>query len=606
LCESEHFGILATKSKLSSAVSRTSPEGGNKMTDQPTALAAAGAARLSGVGALVLLFGALLAHFTQTSGGIRIVDVRFTDGAGTPMSALLYVPPTATPKTPAPGVLAIHGYFNSREAQSGFAIEFARRGYVTLALDQRGHGYSAPPAFAAGFGGPAGLSYLRSLDIVDKENIGLEGHSMGGWAVLNAAAAFPDGYKAVVLEGSSTGPPFSPEGSPEFPRNLAVVFSTHDEFSQFMWGTPTAQGIAGGEKLRKAFGSSAAIQPGKVYGSIDDGTARVLFTPPGTHPQDHLSREAIGDSIYWFQRTLSGGHPLPPDNQIWPWKELGTLIAFVGFVVLLLGVFDVLLRQPYFAPLVAPLPVTTGVRDVRWWVTLAVGTALPALTFLPFMQLAEAIAPASRLLPQGFTNQIVVWAVLNAAIVVVLSFLPGAGKARFSIRVRQSILIALFTVGVGYGVLAACDALFEIDLRFWFVGLKLMSRSQFAAFLVYLVPFVVFFVLILRGLHSAIPPRSSSRAAPYIVNIVALTGGFVIFLIFQYAMLFTTGKLPTLFPNDTLRTIVAIQFVPLMLIVAVITTFTYQRTQSYLPGALTCALFVTWYVVAGQATHVAS
>jgi hypothetical protein len=25
-----------------------------------------------------------------------------------------------------------------------------------------------------------------------------------------------------------------------------------------------------------------------------------------------------------------------------------------------------------------------------------------------------------------------------------------------------------------------------------------------------------------------------------------------------------------------------------------------------LPGALICALFITWYVVAGQATHVAS
>ena len=49
------------------------------------------------------------------------------------------------------------------------------------------------PAFRNGFGGPDGLRYLRSLDIVDKDNIGLEGHSMGGWTVVNAAAALPDG-----------------------------------------------------------------------------------------------------------------------------------------------------------------------------------------------------------------------------------------------------------------------------------------------------------------------------------------------------------------------------------------------------------------------------
>jgi len=79
-----------------------------------------------------------------------------------------------------PGILAVHGYINSRETQHGFAIEFARRGYVALALDQAGHGYSDPPAFANGCGGPDGLAHLRSLDVVDKNNVGLEGHSMGG------------------------------------------------------------------------------------------------------------------------------------------------------------------------------------------------------------------------------------------------------------------------------------------------------------------------------------------------------------------------------------------------------------------------------------------
>jgi len=40
---------------------------------------------------------------------------------------------------------------------------------------------------------------------------------------------------------------------------------------------------------------------------------------------------------------------------------------------------------------------------------------------------------------------------------------------------------------------------------------------------------------------------------------------------------------------------------PLLAIVGVIATFTYRRTNSYVPGALISALFVTWYIVAGQA-----
>ena len=110
------------------------------------------------VGALLILVGGVLAWLTQTSGGIRIQDVRFQGAKGNTMSALLYIPPNATAQTPAPGILAVHGYINSRETQDGFAIEFARRGYVVLALDQTGHGYSDPPAFANGFGGRAGAS----------------------------------------------------------------------------------------------------------------------------------------------------------------------------------------------------------------------------------------------------------------------------------------------------------------------------------------------------------------------------------------------------------------------------------------------------------------
>src|SRR5712664_78266 len=93
-------------------------------------------------GLILILAGGWLAHLTQTFGGIRVQDVRFKGAKGNIMSALLYIPPNASAQTPAPGVLAVHGYINSRETQDGFAIEFARRGYVVLDLDQTGHGHS--------------------------------------------------------------------------------------------------------------------------------------------------------------------------------------------------------------------------------------------------------------------------------------------------------------------------------------------------------------------------------------------------------------------------------------------------------------------------------
>jgi pimeloyl-ACP methyl ester carboxylesterase len=315
---------------------------------------------LAGIGAVLILLGGLLAHFTQTTNGIRIEDVRFKGAKGNTMSALVYIPANATEKTPAPGILAVHGYLNSRETQDGFAIEFARRGYVVVALDQTGHGYSDPPAIANGFGGPDGLTYLRSLPYVDKNNIGLEGHSMGGWTVLAAATAMPDAYRSIVLEGSSTGKPFAADGTPAWPRNLALVFSQYDEFSLIMWGSEYAADVPKSAKLAAVFGVTGPIEPGKVYGDIAQGTARVLYTPAITHPADHFSREAIGYSLDWFGKTLTGGTALPSTDQIWLRKEIGTLIALVGFVFLLLGAFELLLGMAPFSTLRA-VPSGPGV-----------------------------------------------------------------------------------------------------------------------------------------------------------------------------------------------------------------------------------------------------
>ncbi|MGD0851279.1 alpha/beta hydrolase family protein [Bradyrhizobium sp.] len=254
-------------------------------------------------GVILILAGGVLAWLTQTAGGIRIEDIRFKGAKGNTMSALLYIPPNTTAQTPAPGILAVHGYINSRETQDGFAIEFVRWGYVVLALDQTGHGYSDPPAFANGFGGPDGLVYLRSLDIVDKNNIGLEGHSMGGWTVLAAATAMPNDYKSMVLEGSSTGKPFAADGTPSWPRNVALVFAQYDEFSNLVWGVERARDVTQSPKLWALFGTQGPVEPGKIY-----ATSRKA--PPACYLRP---RSPIRPSTFRTRRsaTVSTGSPRP-------------------------------------------------------------------------------------------------------------------------------------------------------------------------------------------------------------------------------------------------------------------------------------------------------
>ena len=85
-------------------------------------------------GWILVLSGDGLGHLIQTAGGVQVEDVRFEFEPGKQLAARIYKPGNATADTPAPGILAVHGYINSRETQSGFAIEFDRR-----ALRRSGH-----------------------------------------------------------------------------------------------------------------------------------------------------------------------------------------------------------------------------------------------------------------------------------------------------------------------------------------------------------------------------------------------------------------------------------------------------------------------------------
>ncbi|HEY5071813.1 MAG TPA: alpha/beta fold hydrolase [Caulobacteraceae bacterium] len=554
------------------------------------------------VGWLLILSGGLMAHSVQTAGGTRVLDVRYPGQARTVLSALLYVPRSATPRRPAPAVMVSHGYINTREMQSPFAIELARRGFVVLAIDMTGHGYSGGSAGADDGGGPEGLRFLQSLAFVDKTEIGLEGHSMGGLPIVGAALSQPGGYRSMVLEGSTTPEPGQlGAGTPSFPRNLALVFGRYDEFAPLMWHEARGSDVGRAPKLETLFGSARPVVPDRLYGSLAGGTARLLVNPGITHPAEHFSTAGVAAAVDWFQRTLRGeASPRAPGDQIWPWKEVGTGVALAGFVVLLLGAFRLLLATPLFAGLAEPGVATTERRGPRWWVAFILTAAIPALTFYPFMTLGLAFPP-SRFFPQWVTNQVLVWALLNGAISLGLGFIPGAPKAAFALRPAKSLLIAAATVGVGCLALALCDRLFKVDFRFWVVGLKPLDGRHFAIFIAYVAPFTLAFAAMLRAANVNLAVRGEKPALACVWAICAMALGFVILLAAQYATLFWSGRLIT--PKEALSTIIAIQFVPILVFVGLIGSYAFRRTNSYAPGAAICGLVVTWYIVAGTATH---
>ena len=356
---------------------------------------------LISVGLLLIFLGAFTAHQIQTVGGsVRVESVRFPSADGKRLSALLYTPDGVDVEHKAPGILAVHGYINSRETQSGFAIEFARRGYVVLALDQSGHGLSRPPAFANGFGGPDALRYLRALDTVDIDNIGLEGHSMGGWAVL---ARPPSTTRWIQSHGARrlcTGQLRCAAGTQTFPRNLAVVFTAFDEFSELMWGVPTGADVVRSPKLKEIFGTLEPVVPGKLYGYLEYDSARMLHVPPVTHPGDHLSTAAIGAAVDWFAHDVEGRHAAtgaPPDLVLEGSHHAG---ALVGMIITVIGLGLTMLQwrvgEVSDACRFRPLRGSCGRASARRLTAL-----VPVLTYFPLFNVAPVFWPVSNLAPQA-------------------------------------------------------------------------------------------------------------------------------------------------------------------------------------------------------------
>jgi pimeloyl-ACP methyl ester carboxylesterase len=570
----------------------------------------------------LMVFGGLIASLTQTNGGaVRIEDVRFEGPGGIVQNARLYVPRGATSERPAPGIVAIHGYINTHETQAGFAIEFARRGYVVLAVDQTGHGFSDPPTGANGMGGPPALVFLRTLDMVDPANIGMEGHSMGGWAILAAAAAMPDGYRSMVLEGASVGRARAASDTSPPLRNVAVVFSRFDEFSGSMWGVPVAKDIVGTDRLKALFGTEEDVVPGRIYGSIAEGTARVLHQPPVTHPGDHLSRAAIGNAVEWFQSTLEGGNDLPSTDQIWYWRELGTLLALMGMVLLLFPVGDMLLRTPWFADLAQDPQPPRSATGLGWMGSAAFFILFPVLTLFPFKGLPSKLGLSpNAYFPQGITTQIVTWTTLVGLISLglfvawhlLVNRRGGATAESYGLtwesriswrKILRSFLLATLVVSSGYLAVHLSAFFFKTDFRFWVFAVRPMSTAQMRIALSYGPLFIGFFLILATSLHGQLRRDGLSLTREMGMNVGLLVVGFVGLLLVQYVPLLLGGTLAI--PSEPLWSIIAFQFLPIMTMVALLSTFFYRRTGHIYVGAFASGILVTWIVVASQATHFA-
>jgi hypothetical protein len=319
--------------------------------------------------------------------------------------------------------------------------------------------------------------------------------------------------------------------------------------------------------------------------------------------------------------TLEGGNDLPPANQTWYWRELGTLIALVGMVLLLFPVGDMLLRTPWFADLAQEPPPPRSATGIGWWVSAAFFVLFPVLTLFPFKDLPSRLGLSpSALFPQSITTQVVTWTTLVGLISLVLFIawhlgvnrrggataesygLTWGGRISWG-KLGRSVLMAFLVVFSGYLAVCGSAFLFKSDFRFWVFAVRPMSPLQSRIALSYGPFFVGFFLILATVLHGQLRRGGMTLTREMALNAGLLVVGFVGLLLVQYVPLLLGGTLAI--PSEPLWTIIAFQFLPIMTMVALLSTFFHRRTGHVYVGAFVSGILVTWIVVASQATHFA-
>lgn len=322
-------------------------------------------------------------------GSVEVKELKLMDPSGYAVSALLYRPNSATAENKAPCIITVEGWYNNKEMQDLFSVEYARRGYVVVAVDMHGHGDtdSTPSAdlYSSAVGVEAAVEMAGGLPYVDTQRIGITGHSSGG-AASNMVVAIDNQREtplinAVLFQAATWVDDLGEDHSADFgSRSVGIIADKYDEF--FFW-TQDAQGSpvaprdflkTGDAKNFISFNKGAQamkqdVQAGKYY--EDGGAFRVIYQPDCTHPWVHFSAEAVGNGVDFFERALGAPNPLPASNQVWQWKTAFNFLGLVGVVMFLLSFVAVALDIPYFSMLRAaqqPQPAQVkGLAGKLWF-----------------------------------------------------------------------------------------------------------------------------------------------------------------------------------------------------------------------------------------------
>lgn len=487
---------------------------------------------------LLCLIGSLGVSLIQTNGGkVEVTEINYVTGSGYVQNALLFRPKTATAKNPAPAIMLSPGWSNVKELQDTFYVEYARRGFVVLAIDMYGHGNSEivtpewledPLQNANGL--YDGIKYLHTLPFVDKDRVAISGHSYG--ALFARKAVNYDNANDKKLISAALFICEEPELSCWDESITTEVLGTRDvlytcvKYDEWYHRLEQEDGTLlpardfitqyPAQAFLNYYVDDADMEERSAYTiyhkEIDgEDVMREMLTPVVSHPFATCSSDVMKYCADFLNEAFEIENPIPGSNQIWLWKVFFGVIGVAGFFMFVLNCALAILDLPYFTELKAPAFVepypALDKKGKQWYWTSMILMAVIGAFACVFMYTWSYSGTRPDIFGQENSWYIGTWTALMGIITIasmaLYYFLYGKKngldlKARgVSISLRKlwkTVVLTAFTLVASYLIVFITDYFFKTDYRVWqFIAIKKFTPDILSQFVLYLPLWLIYF-----------------------------------------------------------------------------------------------------------------
>ena len=585
----------------------------------------------------IIFIASFFASIVQTGfGNVNIQLKKLETDDGQTLVYDLYKPKLANISNKVPFVVVVPGFQRSKEALSNIAIELSRRGFAVALIDPYAQGMSSSSTtrYAAtdqGYGMFALVDYAYegNFDFVDTSKIGSTGHSMGGNAAIRGADYF--GKEAIKLNTKSKLDSVFVSGYVLTLRddilknsksNMGISYALYDEgaFRNELKGWDAANMEIAPESLRvinnilEKDSQIDRVELGKYYGSKDDNNLRVIFNEKLLHPFQPYNKEATANQINYFDRVFGFPNKLEPNDQIWQFKELLTLINMVVSLIMLIPLTRMLLQINFFKEIIKPLPDALPVQSKRskivFWIIFFISASIACITFIPMVDIAKVLFAdaANRELtwffPQRMNNSVMLWAALNGTIGIIIFLLSfyffgkhhGVKKKSWGLKVSKkeltkTIILGILVFSIYYAILFLNYFIFHIDYRFWFMGVRVFQSEMLLVLLMYFPLFFIFFFSNSLRVNGSMRFKNQSEWQSRLIAGFANSLGLILIIVIQYVTYAFTGTV--YWTTNWLSVNLLFGIVPMMFILPYFNRIFFNMTgRVYLGPIITCLIFI--------------